>query len=119
MTERPGPTVLVDFDGVIHRYRHGWMDGTAYDTPFDGAPEALKALEDMGYTVVIFSSRDKDQIREWLRQYNLEPYEVTNIKIPAVAQIDDRAIRFVQWSQAIQDLKTLYPIERPKKNYYD
>lgn len=112
MTQRAGPTVLVDFDGVIHKYSHGWMDGTAYDVPFDGAKDGLEELERLGYTVVIFSTRDRAQIVEWLRKYNFEPYQVTNTKIPSIAFIDDRAIRFVQWSQAIRDLQTLYPIRK-------
>lgn len=116
MSERAGPTILVDFDGVIHKYSNGWFDGTAYDVPFDGAKDALEEIEAMGYTVVIFSTRDRDQIREYLRRYNFEPYEVTNEKRPAIAIIDDRAIRFIQWSQAIQDLKTFYPLNRPKEN---
>jgi hypothetical protein len=116
MTQKAGPTILVDFDGVIHNYSHGWMDGEAYDGPFDGAREGLKALEDLGYTVVIFSTRDRNQIREWLRKYDFEPYTVTNEKMPAIAIIDDRAIRFIQWSQAIIDVQTFYPIDRPKEN---
>jgi ribonucleotide monophosphatase NagD (HAD superfamily) len=116
MTERSGPTVLVDFDGVIHKYGHGWWDGTAYDIPFDGAKDGLKELEALGYTVVIFSSRDRDQIREWLRKYDFEPYEVTNEKRTAVAIIDDRAIRFLVWRQAIDDLKQFYPIVKSKED---
>jgi hypothetical protein len=116
VTKRPGPTVLVDFDGVIHKYSHGWTDGTVYDIPYDGAKEGLKELEELGYTVVIFSTRNRDDIREWLRKYNFEPYEVTNVKIPAEALIDDRAIRFIVWRQAIDDLKMFHPINRPRES---
>jgi predicted glycosyltransferase len=112
MTDRPGPTVLVDFDGVIHKYTHGWLDGTAYDVPFDGAKDGLEELERLGYTVVIFTTRDRDQVREWLLKYEFELYDVTNEKRKAVAIIDDRAIRFVQWSQAILDLRAFYPLEK-------
>jgi hypothetical protein len=116
MTQKAGPTILVDFDGVIHNYSKGWLDGSAYDVPFDGARDGLKALEDLGYTVVIFSTRDRDQIREWLRKYDFEPYDVTNEKRPATAIIDDRAIRFVQWSQAIIDVQMFYPPDRPEEH---
>jgi hypothetical protein len=112
MAEHAGPTILVDFDGVIHRYSQGWHDGTAYDIPFDGAREGLVKLEEMGFTVVIFSTRDKLQIIEWLAKYDFEPYDITNEKIPAIAIIDDRAIRFVQWSQAIMDVRTFHPRNR-------
>lgn len=113
MTQKAGPTVLVDFDGVIHNYSHGWLDGEAYDVPFDGARDGLKELEELGYTVVIFSTRDRQQIRDWLDKYGFPPYDVTNEKRPALAIIDDRAIRFLVWRQAIDDLKMFYPINRP------
>lgn len=106
------PRILVDFDGVIHRYRYGWMDGTAYDSPMDGARDALAILDGAGYEIVVFSTRDSEQIREWLLGNGFPAYRVTNIKEPAVAQIDDRAIRFVDWTDAIKQLFEHYPIRK-------
>jgi hypothetical protein len=105
------PRVLVDFDGVIHWYRHGWFDGTAYDSPMPGAREALFELADSGYEVVIFSTRDSQQIADWLIVNGFPAYRVTNIKEPCVCLIDDRAIRFVDWNQAIDDVSLHYPIK--------
>lgn len=110
MTYRP--TVLVDFDGVIHQYSRGWVDDEAYDPPVEGAKEALEALEEAGYVVIIFSTRNRDRIREWLMKYQFQPYDVTNEKRPAVCLIDDRAIRFESWEQALTDVRQLYPIKR-------
>jgi hypothetical protein len=45
MTAAYRPKVLVDFDGVIHRYSKGWGDGTVYDPPVAGARAALRKLE--------------------------------------------------------------------------
>lgn len=104
------PTVLVDFDGVLHRYSKGWADGTAYDLPMDGAQHALEVLSRDGYEVVIFSTRDAGQITTWMQQHHMPPYRVTNVKEPAVAIIDDRAIRFEDWDQAVQALRELYPV---------
>lgn len=106
------PKVLVDFDGVIHAYSKGWADGTTYDGPIPGAREALESMVADGYEVVIFSTRDADQITAWLAKWGFPPYRVTNVKEPAVAQIDDRAIRFADWPQAAADLRTLYPVNR-------
>jgi phosphoglycolate phosphatase-like HAD superfamily hydrolase len=106
------PTVLVDFDGVIHKYSKGWQDGTAYDEPMDGAKEALEKLTNDGYKVVIFSTRDSGQIYEWLRKYQFPRYRVTNVKEPAVALIDDRAIRFTSWHDATDQLTYHYPIRK-------
>jgi hypothetical protein len=116
MAETHKQTILVDFDGVIHRYSQGWADGTAYDIPFDGAKEGLEELESMGYRVVIFSTRDADQIKTWLKKWRFAEYEITNQKLPALAMIDDRAIRFLVWRQAIDDLKMFYPQDRPGGN---
>lgn len=109
------PRVLVDFDGVIHRYSKGWHDGTAYDEPMPGAREALEAIEAAGYEVVIFSTRNPDDIARWLHRNHFEqvggPHRyITNEKLPAVAMIDDRAIRFTEWSEALADLLRLYPV---------
>jgi len=106
------PTVLVDFDGVIHAYSKGWHDGTAYDPPIPGAKEALQRMVDEGYEVVIFSTRDWEDIGDWLAKYSFPDYYVTNVKQPAVAQIDDRAIRFTDWGQAIADLYSWYPVRK-------
>lgn len=110
------PTLLVDFDNVLHRYTHGWYDGTAYDVPIKGSKEALQDLVNRGYEVVIFSSRDATQIESWLRANRFPPYRVTNIKEPAVAIVDDRAIRFTDWSDALGQILTRYPVRRDNAN---
>jgi hypothetical protein len=105
------PRLLVDFDGVLHAYSRGWDDGTTYDGPLPGAREALADLDAEGYEVVVFSTRDGEQIAAWLAEYGFPAYRVTNVKEPAVAQIDDRAIRFYEWRQALADVRLLYPIK--------
>ena len=116
------PTVCVDFDGVIHNYSKGWQDGSIYDEPVTGAIEALKDLMTQ-YAVVIFTTRrDTIAVGQWLQKHGLDvPFEyggeayefwnrrnailITNRKLPAVAYIDDRAIRFVAWPQALHELE--------------
>jgi hypothetical protein len=106
-------TILVDFDGVIHRYSKGWHDGTAYDEPMEGAFEALKGLE-KDWRVVIFSTRESGQIATWLGEKGYpNPLEITNVKLPATAIIDDRAIRFENWDQALSDFKHHYEDGKP------
>jgi hypothetical protein len=106
------PRLLVDFDGVIHRYSRGWADGTAYDSPMPGAREALARLTGMGYEVVIFSTRDKTQISAWLKQHGFPYYLITNKKLPATAIIDDRAIHHVDWAGSIAELSRRYPVSQ-------
>lgn len=116
-------TVAVDFDGVIHAYSKGWYDGTIYDEPIPGAFDALRDLMTR-YAVFIHTTRDVSSVAVWVELRSGIPVEphlplfgeryefwndrdrllVSNMKLPAVAYIDDRAIRFDNWNQALDDL---------------
>ena len=87
-------TVAVDFDGVIADY-HGWAGAFQFGNILPGAKEALQELKDMGYAIVVFTTRgDTPAIREYLTK-NQIPYDsVTDKKIKAEVYIDDRAMRF-------------------------
>jgi hypothetical protein len=43
-------------------------------------------------------------VRDWLDYYDILYHDVTAIKIAAVAYIDDRAIRFTTWPEAMRQL---------------
>lgn len=116
-------TVGVDFDGVIHRYSRGWADGTIYDEPVDGAFAALRGIMAQ-HALFVFTTRDAEQVAVWLRGHGFTTVTdasdvaqlsptfwdargiilVTNRKLAAIAYIDDRAIRFTAWDQALADL---------------
>lgn len=116
-------TVGVDFDGVIHRYSRGWADGTIYDEPIDGAFAALRGIMAQ-HAVFVFTTRDVTQVAAWLSDHGFTTCVhvaspdapkltfwdrrgellVTNLKLAAIAYIDDRAIRFTSWDQALADL---------------
>lgn len=115
-------TVAVDFDGVIHAYRRGWHDGTIYDEPVPGAFEALSVLMET-YAVFVHTTRDPATVGRWIKansgidtawhgdETTLPEFWsdqtcilVTNRKLPAIAYIDDRGIRFESWDQALADL---------------
>lgn len=114
-------TIMVDFDGVIHAYSQGWKDGSIYDDPVPGAFHALSCLLET-YAVGIFTTRNTLETAKWLHEIggfectvdpgpSIEFWNgkgvlfVTNRKLPAVAYIDDRGIRFTSWGQALDDLK--------------
>lgn len=123
-------TIAIDFDGVIHKYSGGWKDGSIYDKPIEGAFEAIRKFMDEGYSVFIFSTRSPWQIRFWLYEQlfcrdfpdgmlmtrygfttQIIPFwkkfwnkpnvlGITKRKLPAVAYIDDRAVKFNgDWSK--------------------
>lgn len=97
--------VLVDFDGTL--YPFGYMfDGPK---PLPGAKEAVRLLKELGYTVIIFTSRlsptwldtvksnAKDHIEYITHVCTRDgiPFDgITCEKIPAEFYIDDKAIRF-------------------------
>jgi hypothetical protein len=118
-------TVAVDFDGVIHDYKRGWQDGSIYGEFVPGAVAALSRLMSE-YAVFVHTARNARQVARWIEDrsgHGIEcvttvhplPWKrafwnqrglllVTNRKLPAIAYIDDRAIRFESWPQALADL---------------
>lgn len=116
-------TIAVDLDGVIHAYSKGWHDGSMYDIPVSGSHEALSGLVSDGFRIVIVTARMNPKfpnpaeqelsVREWLTNNSFKEgehyHELSNNKPPAVAYIDDRAVTFRDWKQAIEDAKKLVP----------
>lgn len=115
-------TLAVDFDGVVHGYSRGWQDGRIYDPPLPGALDGLRQLM-CSEAVFILTSRDVGAVSSWLleRGFSIRTgYDgpfwneqgvllVTNHKLPARAYLDDRAVRFTSWPQALRDLGDFTP----------
>lgn len=116
-------SVGIDFDGVVHTYS-GWRDGSIYGEPMPGAFPAIRYLQAEGYGVFIFTSRTPaDDVACWIAERSApdtiiclpddgtagpfwdDPVRVlvTNRKLGAIAYIDDRAIRFSSWPQALAE----------------
>jgi phosphoglycolate phosphatase-like HAD superfamily hydrolase len=96
-TEFKEATIAVDFDGVIHRYSKGFQGlDNAYDPPTKGTRAALTELKNLGYRLIIVSSRPTNIIKKWLKQEEMSHFfdEVSNVKHPAKYYIDDHAIFF-------------------------
>jgi 5'(3')-deoxyribonucleotidase len=104
-------TIAIDFDGVIHRYSRGWHDGSCYDNAVKGAIKAIIKLINKDYHIVIFSTRaDSEEriigMKSWfaskgLHEEYLSIIEITNKKPNAIAYIDDRGIRFTNWTDML------------------
>jgi len=113
-------TLCIDFDGVIHKYSGGWGSGGIDDVPMEGAKDALALLIRRGYNIVIFTARlhpkfkeederegidSREEILEWLKKYKFKKdihyHKLTGLKYPAMAYIDDRAIRFTNWKDIL------------------
>ena len=103
--------VVFDFDGVIHSYISGWR-GVAEipDAPNEDAVKAIDDLRDLGYEVVIVSTRCQNPrglaaIVEWLKKYEIEVDLVTSHKPPAICYIDDRAICYTPGVNLVEEVK--------------
>lgn len=123
-------TIAVDFDGVIHRYGHGWGTGAIYDKPLEGAFEALDLLMSKD-AVFVHTARRPASVARWIEQTTYYTIEcttwlprtwygrrkrfwnqrgillVTDRKYPATDYIDDRAVRFTTWPETLKQIKVV------------
>jgi ribonucleotide monophosphatase NagD (HAD superfamily) len=99
-------SIMVDLDGVVS------TEERVFDRPLakliPGAREALRALKDAGHTIVIYTARgwaEYNYTKAWLDQHDV-PYDAIQMGKPiAHVWIDDRAIRFRKWEQALEELR--------------
>jgi uncharacterized protein (DUF1786 family) len=97
--------LAIDFDDTI--YNHG--------QPMSGVAYALQELLDRGYRLVIHTLRartssGKAYVVEWMDRYDLPYHEVTAIKPDAILYIDNRALRFTTWTDALQAIDLYDPL---------
>lgn len=94
------PTVVFDFDGVIHSYKSGWQGpGVIPDPVVPGIVEAIDHLRANGYRVVVVSTRcssneGKAAVEDYLTENRIAVDAVMAEKPPALCYVDDRAICF-------------------------
>ena len=94
------PTVVFDFDGVIHSYKSGWQGATEIpDLPVPGIGPAIADIRRNGYKVVVVSTRCATPegiaaVKDYLVYYGITVDAVQMEKPPALCYVDDRAIQF-------------------------
>ena len=116
----------VDFDGVIHD-KNGIVDHIEetwklFGKPLPGAKETLDRVRQSGTAIIVHTCRATDRIiggdveynqlnalRQWLALYSI-PYDLiwTDKGKPLChAYLDDRGIRFLDWTSAASILKEM------------
>ena len=111
--------VMIDFDVPVHKYSKGYFDSQIYDVPTEGSKEALQFLKNEGFEVIVFTTRvsqeehpetykvNEEAIRSWLDEHGIPFDRITSEKLLALAYIDDRGVRFNNWKDTIETLKSL------------
>lgn len=112
------PTIVIDFDGTISE----WGDYPEPGPPIPGVKEALQALKDKGYEIVVLSARTSDQMskhsidkemqkrtmKEFMDKHEI-PYDEVYTgggKPPAQFYIDDRGIEFNgDWKEVLNRIE--------------
>ena len=94
------PTVVFDFDGVIHSYTSGWKGvDNIPDPPVPGIRDAIAKIRAAGYRVVVVSTRCSEldglvAIRRFMDENNILVDDISAHKPAALVYIDDRALCF-------------------------
>lgn len=94
------PTVVFDFDGVIHSYTSGWKGVDVIpDPPVPGIRDAIAEIRAAGYRVVVVSTRCAKleglvAIHKFMDENNILVDDISAHKPPALVYIDDRALCF-------------------------
>jgi|ERR1039458_2390695 hypothetical protein len=101
-------TLAIDFNGVLCN-RQNVPQGKKLGEPMEGAKEAMDYLS-RGNKLYIFTdmastSNGWRAVEEWLKFYGMPWGFITDVKPKGMnLLIDDRAIRFVDWKQTLDDI---------------
>lgn len=105
-------TIAIDLDGVISEYVDPWTGINHFGGPVPGAKESIKTLQDLGYKIVVYTTRNNALANHNMGHNALEltalvqnylekneiPYDYISLFKPlARYYIDDRAVRFTGW----------------------
>jgi hypothetical protein len=118
--DQESKNISIDFDGVMHQH-FGVGDGTVSGDIIAGAKEAVIELA-KSYRIIIFTAKAKpdrplvngktgtELVWEWLEKHGIKQFvtEITSEKPRAVCYIDDKAIRFHNWTQTLEELKSFH-----------
>jgi hypothetical protein len=109
------PTIAIDFDKVLFTHE-SWQGHDHFGDPMPGAKEAISELQQMGFKIMIWTTRNQPDIIAGACKKHGIPYDYINEnpnqapeinpgKPVADYYIDDRAVRFTSWSEVMTEIK--------------
>jgi hypothetical protein len=111
------PTICVDFEGVIEKYR-GWESITVLYNPINGAADFLKKIDEMGDIIVWSHRLDpriaatnaveslRDQIEEWLAA---NEFPFASVSFGTRQPVADAYIRHTDFPKAMHTHTVMEP----------
>jgi len=97
--------LIIDMDGTICTEEKTYSRSLA--KPKNGAIESINELYDNGHTIIIYSSRtwmEYEITFEWLKKYGVKYHQLVMGKPIGDYWIDDRAIKFENWTEVISQI---------------
>lgn len=103
--------IAVDLDGTLHN-PFDREKGYKMGKPMPGAAEAIRQLRLQGHHIIIFPTWADTQERRraivnWLTYFGIEFDDITSTKPEADCYLDNLALRFTDWKQALRDIAKL------------
>ena len=98
--------LIIDLDGTICSEEKQFSRALA--KPLLNSVETINSLKDQGHTIIIYSSRtwaEYEVTEAWLKENGYKYDQLVLGKPQGDFWIDDRAIRFLNWSQVKKDLE--------------
>lgn len=100
-------TVCIDADNTIFAFEPKYIWQKKVGEPDPEAVHLIKMLQSLGYNVVVLTARgDRTPVEDGLKALGLT-CEVTNVKPPAIAYVDDRGITWRKGDSTAQNVLTL------------
>ena len=97
--------LIIDMDGTICTEEKTYSRSLA--KPKDGMVESINQLYDNGHTIIIYSARtwmEYEMTVAWLDNYGVKYHQLVMGKPVGDYWIDDRAIRFKNWSDVMSQI---------------
>ena len=98
-------TICIDFDGVLHDYSKGYQGKDVFGTMIPNADNATQLLHKNGWTIIIYTTREKsEKLENWLKDHKIvydyinenpkQPDDAKEGKLIADIYLDDRGVCF-------------------------